>query len=632
MDWLPYLKSSLVPTIRCMNNPLCLEDSKPTKPLTIMGHPFPTLGNGLEKDELTLKRLLEDTTSTSYLMKMILSSNLISQNGIRTFCMPGCLLESNETISDVSLRICDPGTLDTQSLKTSDQDLIIRDTASEPFWNNCSKEMSSMLWLPTLTDFPDSAMTFSNGCSDSSEQYWKVWKRQKPIQEMSSLKTSWKFLPSLQPVTMANESPVVTRKLKIHPSRKQKELFQKCISATRYFYNKAISKINELYSKRKEEFEASPTCVHCSEPKVANSYCCDRHAKKSLPWKLQISLISLRKLVLKSDEEIRGTEEEWQCEVPYDTRQLAIKDAVAAYRSAIQNKLRGNIQQFELGYKSRRSPSQLFWVDSDAIQVKGTRLQMFPRRLGKKERSLRIRKRQRRKLPASIDQDCKIMKYGKSYYLVYTMNQQKEEIATVKYPLISLDPGVRTFQTGYSPAGVAIKIGERQGALLKQLHDRLDQLRSKRSTALKHRRYNLRSKCLAIEHRIKNIADDLHNQTASYLTNQYDSILLPTFCTSVMQVGRELSAGTKRNLWTLSHYKFQQKLKGQCSKKNVQLYSIGEEYTTKTCGGCGLLNTVGSQKQFRCSSCPYELDRDIHGARNILLKQLTHHGIRSEVI
>jgi putative transposase len=615
-----------------MSKKSCLEDSKHMMQQNIMEHPFPTFENGPGKEELIQKRLLEDTISISSLTRTTLSTNLTYQNGTPTFYMPEYLQENNETISADNLLICDQDIQDMQLLKTSAQDLITRDMASEPFWNNCSKEMSNMLWLPTLTDFPDSVSTFLNGCSANSEQYWKVWKRQRPIQETSWLKMSWKFLPSLQPVTMVNENTLVTRKIKIHPSRKQKELFQKCISATRYFYNKAVSKINELYSKRKEEFEASPTCVHCSEPKAANSYCCDRHVKKSLPWKLQISLISLRKLVLKSDEEIRGTKEEWQCEVPYDTRQLAIKDAVSAYHSAVKNKMRGNIQQFELGYKSRRSPSQLFWVDSAAIKIKGATLQIFSRRLGKKDCSLRIRKRQRKKLPASIDQDCKIMKYGKSYYLVYTMNQPKEEISTVKYPLISLDPGVRTFQTGYSPAGVAIKIGERQGILLKQLHNRLDQLRSKKSKAVKHMRYNLRSKCLAMEHQIKNVVDDLHNQTASYLTNQYDSILLPTFCTSVMQVGRELSADTKRNLWTLSHYRFQQKLKGQCSKKKVQLYNIGEEYTTKTCGGCGTLNVVGSQKQFRCRSCPYEMDRDIHGARNILLKQLTHHGIKSDAL
>ncbi|RHZ50134.1 hypothetical protein Glove_505g20 [Diversispora epigaea] len=49
-----------------------------------------------------------------------------------------------------------------------------------------------------------------------------------------------------------------------------------------------------------------------------------------------------------------------------------------------------------------------------------------------------------------------------------------------------------------------------------------------------------------------------------------------------------------------------------------------EEYTSKTCGCCGHIHRkLGGSKVFRCPSCTAELDRDINGARNILLRYLT---------
>jgi len=118
------------------------------------------------------------------------------------------------------------------------------------------------------------------------------------------------------------------------------------------------------------------------------------------------------------------------------------------------------------------------------------------------------------------------------------------------------------------------------------------------------------------------VIDNLHNQTASFLTSNFKTILLPKFCTSVMQTEDSLHSSTKRQLWTLSHYKFQQKLKLLCEQKNNTLYLVDEHYTTKTCGGCGSLMNVGSSKVFSCTNCSYKMDRDIHGARNILLKHL----------
>jgi putative transposase len=42
-----------------------------------------------------------------------------------------------------------------------------------------------------------------------------------------------------------------------------------------------------------------------------------------------------------------------------------------------------------------------------------------------------------------------------------------------------------------------------------------------------------------------------------------------------------------------------------------------------TCGHCGQIKKVGSDKIYSCNHCGYVVDRDIHGARNICIKTIT---------
>jgi putative transposase len=46
-----------------------------------------------------------------------------------------------------------------------------------------------------------------------------------------------------------------------------------------------------------------------------------------------------------------------------------------------------------------------------------------------------------------------------------------------------------------------------------------------------------------------------------------------------------------------------------------------EAYTSKQCGRCGTLNDkLAGSEVFKCSACDAVADRDVHAARNILLR------------
>jgi putative transposase len=47
---------------------------------------------------------------------------------------------------------------------------------------------------------------------------------------------------------------------------------------------------------------------------------------------------------------------------------------------------------------------------------------------------------------------------------------------------------------------------------------------------------------------------------------------------------------------------------------------VDESYTSKTCTNCGVMNDVKDSERYECKSCKIEIDRDLNGARNIMLK------------
>jgi len=85
----------------------------------------------------------------------------------------------------------------------------------------------------------------------------------------------------------------------------------------------------------------------------------------------------------------------------------------------------------------------------------------------------------------------------------------------------------------------------------------------------------------------------------------------------------------KKDIINVSHGKFRNMLINKAREYPwCKIRIVSEEYTTQTCGKCGILNKkVGSKKIFKCNECKYTIGRDINGARNILIKYLTESKI-----
>lgn len=434
-----------------------------------------------------------------------------------------------------------------------------------PFWDNDVKEFYETFWIPGST-YNHQDTTFITKCLEGD----------------------------IEPKTYK-----YCRKIRVYPNDVQTVVFNKCIGASRYFYNKSVAYLNE----------------------------------HGLKGNLYRSV--LRSKVMRNDKDVPEDDpESWQKDIPYDTRQEAINDAVTAFKSACTNLRNNNITHFEVRYRSKKkSCRESFRVEKRALNIEEMTImpqamkREHKKRKGHKQfkNKLRMRKRDIAKFKEDNTLDGNFMvvkeKPGK-WYICLPRTKQQCVINNPSYQSVFNDPGVRTFQTWYNPEGTCGKINV-SNKLYKyaEKHDTLQSLLSK--TVKSKTKTNIRSRMALLRHSMKNIVNDLHWQTCSFLCKNFKVVTQPSFEVSNMVQGSALGSKITRKMLSLSHGLFRERLIYYGASRGSTINIVEEDYTTKTCGGCGALKEMNGLKVYDCPYCGLKIDRDYNGARNICLKTLT---------
>lgn len=526
--------------------------------------------------------------------------------------------------------------------KTLDQELILKEKDSLPFWKKSLQDKYQKLWLPTETDLQDLELISSSTSLNVLKYPLKSYQMltSKNLQQNSKM-TSYQSLQFSQQDIMVPDHIKYTKKIRFYPNIEQLELLNKCVGSYRFFYNKALSFLKSQMSEEvnvKFKIDEKPLKLKCKlyvykkpkNDKLISFNITIKYDPDIKPISLYLSqdnnisqylkLETLRPLIIKSDKELDSDDPMiWQKEIPYDTRQEAISDVITAYKGCLTKLKSKQIHYFNLKYKSKKSNSEIFRVNKKAINLE--EMSLFSRRL-KNKKYFRVRKRDKKKLLNGIDGNFIILKTKPNCWYFCLPREKKTPIfENTNYKSVFLDPGVRTFQTLYSPDGLCGKI--KAPHKLEQLAKKHDLLWSISDQKIKSKK-NLRLRCAIIRNKIKNIIENLHWSTCHFLCNHFQTIFLPEFKVSDMVKDSPLGHKITRRLLQLSHGKFRERLKYYAITKHRNLYIITEEYTTKTCGHCGHLQDMEGKKVYDCSSCGTMIDRDYNGARNICLKMMTY--------
>lgn len=384
------------------------------------------------------------------------------------------------------------------------------------------------------------------------------------------------------------EAPeLLTRKVQLAPSVAQKALLKRWFGGARWVYNHAVATFKET--------EMKPT-------------------KKDLRKRF-------------AHDEAFSKENTWMLQVPYDVRDGALEDALTAQSNARKlNKEKGI--KSNLRFRSKKAQSQSIYIPKASVKrITDHEVQIY----GPKYRLGPIRTREC--LPQHFDHAFRLQftRLGEVALIVPMDSPPKPPPPAQDAPkrILSLDPGVRTFMTGYDPSGHVIEVGGGDMARIARLCFHIDALQSRIAKAPctsqreKGRKWRMQKAAARMRLKIRNLVGDVHYKLANFLATSYDLVLLPLFETSKMvkRARRRIRSKTARAMLTWAHYTFRQRLLNRCKRSNCSVALVTEEYTSKTCGKCGCIHQkLGGRKRFKCPQCKHEADRDHQAARNILLK------------
>jgi len=386
---------------------------------------------------------------------------------------------------------------------------------------------------------------------------------------------------------------MVGRKIRIHPTQRQRRTILNWMNAARWTYNAAIDAI-------------------------ATGDMRDVKSGGEMTW-LRNKVVNRAAL----NKYFRGSTAKWLLSIPADMRGGAIQDVVQARKTARSNKV---LYKAEFKHRSKRDRLQSIRIHSKHWGLKSG---MYSRTFGKSVM------RSDEPLPEKLSHQVRVVKnrVGKFYIILPVQIDVPECRGTTDsgntHSVIALDPGVRSFMTGYRPDGSVVDCGIGATKRFYSLRKRRNMLLDKaKEPDVRHRqRYHLKRAALRVCGKIRNLVDDAHRRFAKWLCKNNRVILIPKFNVAKMVKSNKLGPQTKKNLLTWSHFRFREYLISKAREYRWCRVVVTEEpWTSKTCGKCGQLNHgLGASKTFVCSdaSCAYEADRDENAARNILLRYLT---------
>jgi len=479
-------------------------------------------------------------------------------------------------LTDKSL-FSDKNSLITSWCQMSLRVLTGKEKVFRPFWNNHCQEISQKLWSPIGTDYVDlrlNCLSLSSG-SMTPDSSFLIKKQINPLIGNSPMTS---FLSSMSiPVDPWVKEGTRTRKVRLYPTAHQQKILRQWMGTCRYIYNRSLENINKG-----------------SEPNV--------------------SFFSLRnKYVTAKNNTLIN---EWELETPKDIRAGALQDLSDRYLSLCNMVKERKLTHFKMKFRQKHDdtsiliPKKTIDTTSGAIQIFKTKYN-FP--------VFKISKRQSRKIRTwDITHDCRLQYERGRWFMCIPLDIQHKQVEHQHEDICALDPGNRKFQVVYSSKEV-LHLGIRK-ELRANIYRKIDELRSLRSkkkikkTTWKKGENRLRNK-------LCDLTDELHYQTANYLTKTYKAVFIPPFESQDMVGGKRLRRTTKRGLLDYKHYTFRTRLERKCKERGCLFKKVTEEYTSKTCSSCGHVKTnLGESEVYACHMCQTKMDRDTNGAKNILIK------------
>ena len=488
--------------------------------------------------------------------------------------------------------LCDYNFHIIRSLLTSVLELTLNGKVCSNFWNCATSNLSRKLLLPTETVSADLPSNSSNGkCLKTKSNSWfsiKDWNPQIQSLQMTSCPSSMFSIAECKEkentklkLKIRNRSKKVpsncSRKYRLYMNKETKQQLKQWFGCVRKTYNLALAGIKE------------------------KQYPIDRY------W-LRNRFVNACNV---------SKQHRYLLETPKHVREGAVDELVDAFKINFKRE-----SPFEIKFRSKKKDQSIVIPHSSISSYKNNNLRLYPTMLSS---SLKMYA----KINITFDYDCRMEmnRLGQFYLLVpFHKTLQSVYACDNQAGIVALDPGVRTFLTSFgikSNETIIRKIGDHDMTRIYRLCIHLDNLVSKYQ---KNKKQSFKMAERRLRKRIKNLVKEVHCQSASWLCKTFKNVIIPPFAVSnmVKKEKRCITKKTVRQMLTWSHYSFRQRLIYKATQLGSTIHVLGEEYTTKVCTNCGFYNPrIKGEKILNCPCCRIKVDRDISGARNIFMKNVS---------
>jgi putative transposase len=470
-----------------------------------------------------------------------------------------------------------------KSSKILVQGLTGKDKVLEPFWKESVKEMSRKLWLPTRTECVDLDMNSLNGFYKKTIQ--NSWFSTRVLTSKTSLGNSqMTYLQSLQSLlpkttdsgqlnTKETEKNLKVIKIQIYPSKYQRKTLKEWYGVQRFIYNRCLYEIRVN--------------------------------------KVSPNLKDLREKVVMNKNYI--SENKWMLDYNFDLRDEALRDLLFNYKSNFE-KSKKTKKAFKIQYKKKKNLSE-------SLSVLGKYWNKTKRCFFSSIFTSNMKSSE--ELPKKLQCTSRLVHYPslKTYFLHLPItNSEMHDESQVK-KILSLDPGVKTFLTGYDPSGKILMFGTRDIGRIARLIHYKNKLKSMIDKGERHKKTKSVA-ILRINNKIWNLVEEMHKKLAKWICENYTEIHLPKLN---FHNCKKLDRKSTSKLSSLRHCGFFNKLLHKSkSYPGCRVVQVNESYTSMTCTNCGNLHSNLKNKDiYNCNVCNISIERDINASRNIFMRFFT---------
>ena len=499
---------------------------------------------------------------------------------------------SKNQVSQNNLNCYQQNTQNTNNCLILPQLSTLNEKDLKQYWNQQCQELQSKLWLPHKIDLQEVDLDSSSGLSNYTEEklsHWKTTLKPKNLTPQNlSVLLPLSAIPTMEKGQQRDgKVAIASKKIRFYPEDEEKYI--QALQLYRRAYNIAVAHyINDTYKDEENKFKNL-------RPQIKEQCKTEQEDKKHIYNSIIVD--------------------------------NAVLSALKTFKTIIRKNKRkkGDKRGFsKISFKSRKGDIHSFSIDR------------LPKNFSPASRALgKIYLTE--DVPNQALNKSVIVTYNKGRWFLQVQQhiQTQSEIQGV-VKVVAIDPGVRTFATCYSQDEVIIAGDRFAQDKLSPLMKKVDKLISQKTKLLnikseekpqwfKDRLTYLNKRINRLKNRKDDIISDLHNRLAYELVSNYDVIFLPSFETKKMtskRGERKIRRVTARQMLDLNHHKFKIKLKWYADKYGKHIVDCNESYTSKTYSWNGHIDDkLGSKKIIKNSGMI--IDRDINGARGILLKQLT---------